>query len=161
MHHYNQNAQYIMTHCRVIIIGLSLNFWAFSFHKKYLISAFHFITMVISYLIFIDLFWMIILSCKKYFMLITWFLYFMYTFLYRGNYFYILYYDKWVCILHTDRVYILLDLVLFIKDCNLCSNYYISIQLFKIEFVKTWRQISARILLSVWKNPVIVIMMKT
>jgi hypothetical protein len=108
MHHYNQNAQYIMTHCRVIIIGLSINFWAFFFSQKYFISAFYFITMVISYLIFIDLFWMIILSCKKYFMLITWFLYFMYTFLYRGNYFYILYYDKWVCIFHTDRVYYLI-----------------------------------------------------
>ena len=24
---------------------------------------------------------------------------------------------------------------MFIKDCNLCSNYYISIQLFKIEFL--------------------------
>ena len=33
-------------------------------------------------------------------------------------------------------VHILLNLVMFIKDCTLCSNY-ISIQLFKIEFYYT------------------------
>ena len=134
MYHYNLNAHYIMTHCRVIIIGLSLHFWAFFISQKNYISAFHFITMVDYYVTFIGLFWIIIYACRSNSKLLHDFYILYARFLYRGKFHYILYYDKWVCVLHTNRVYILLNLVLFIKDCKLCSNYCISIQLFKIEF---------------------------